>query len=91
VTDNVAGRLLRYFAVGPFVLGPDRQLLSQGGVPVRIGGRALDILTVLVERPGEVVSKRELMARVWPNSVVEDENLMVNTVAGDHGEVCGLD
>lgn len=71
----------RTFAFGPFVLSPDRQLLRQDGAPVRIGGRALDILAALVERPGEVVGKRELMARAWPHTVVEEENLKVNMVA----------
>lgn len=42
---------------------------------VRIGGRALDILLALVERPGEVVTKPELLARVWPNAVVDEGNL----------------
>lgn len=68
----------RSFSFGPFVLVPERQLLLQANVPVRIGGRALDILAALVERPGEDVSKQALMARVWPNTVVEDCNLKVN-------------
>jgi predicted ATPase/DNA-binding winged helix-turn-helix (wHTH) protein len=71
----------RSFAFGPFVLSPERQSLLQGEAPVRIGGRALDILTALVERPGEVVSKRELMARVWPNTIVDESNLKVNVAA----------
>jgi DNA-binding winged helix-turn-helix (wHTH) protein len=37
----------------------------------------LEILTVLLERPGELVSKQELMARVWPNAFVEPANLTV--------------
>ncbi|SON55612.1 Transcriptional regulator HilA [Hartmannibacter diazotrophicus] len=49
--------------------------------PVRVGGRALDILTVLIERAGDIVSKRELLARVWPDTVVEESNLKVNMVA----------
>ncbi|HWJ73944.1 MAG TPA: winged helix-turn-helix domain-containing protein [Kaistia sp.] len=68
----------RSFAFGPFELVPQRQLLMRSGVPVRLGGRALDILTVLVERAGEVVGKREIIARVWPNTFVEDGNLKVN-------------
>jgi predicted ATPase/DNA-binding winged helix-turn-helix (wHTH) protein len=71
----------RSFAFGHFVLLPERQLLLNGDVPVRIGGRALDILTALVERPGEVVSKRQLIARAWPDVVVDDANLKVNMVA----------
>ncbi len=49
--------------------------------PVRLGSRALEILIALVERPGELVSKNELMARVWPSTFVEEGNLKVQ-VAG---------
>jgi DNA-binding winged helix-turn-helix (wHTH) protein len=45
--------------------------------PVAIGSRALDILGVLIERAGEVVSKDEIIAAVWPGTVVEDSNLTV--------------
>jgi predicted ATPase/DNA-binding winged helix-turn-helix (wHTH) protein len=78
VTGNFAERTPRSFGFGPFLLVPERQLLLNGEVPVRIGGRALDILTALVERPGELLSKRELLARVWPNTIVEEANLKVN-------------
>jgi DNA-binding winged helix-turn-helix (wHTH) protein len=42
------------------------RLLERDGVPVRIGGRALDILIVLAELPGEVVTKRELIEGSGP-------------------------
>lgn len=71
----------RTFAFGPFTLIPKRQLLLKSGAPVRIGSRALDILTTLVECPGEVVSKRDLFARAWPNTIVEESNLKVNMAA----------
>lgn len=71
----------RYFAFGTFVLVPDRQLLLHEDVSVRIGGRALDILSVLAERPGEIITKHELISRVWPNIVVEESNLKVNIAA----------
>ncbi|PWW04529.1 putative ATPase [Hoeflea marina] len=48
---------------------------------MRIGGRALDILTVLVERPGAVIGKQELLSRVWPDTFVEEGNLKVNMAA----------
>src|SRR6516164_7069124 len=44
-------------------------------VPVAIGSRALDLLAVLIERRGEVVSKEEIMAAVWPKMAVEEGNL----------------
>jgi predicted ATPase/DNA-binding winged helix-turn-helix (wHTH) protein len=74
-------RITRSFAFGPFVLVPDRQVLLRNGTQVRIGGRALDILTALVERAGELVSKRELIARVWPKTIVDEANLKVNIAA----------
>jgi len=67
----------RAFAFGPFLFMPERQLLLRDGGAVRIGGRALG----LVERPGEVVSKTDLIARAWPTTVVEECNLKVNILA----------
>ena len=81
MSGDTAGKAPRHFVFGPFVLAPDRQLLLKNGVAVRLGSRALAILTALVERPGELVGKRELMTRVWPHAVVEEENLKVNMVA----------
>ena len=49
--------------------------------PAAIGSRALDILCVLVERAGEVASKDEIIAAVWPSTVVEDSNLTVQISA----------
>jgi adenylate cyclase len=48
---------------------------------VAIGSRGLDILGLLVERAGEVVSKEEIIAAVWPATVVEDSNLTVQISA----------
>lgn len=60
---------------GPFRLFPDERLLEREGVPVHIGGRALDILIALAERAGEVVSKTDLFARVWPDVTVDEGSL----------------
>jgi len=49
--------------------------------PVAIGSRALDILGVLIEQAGEVVSKDEIIAAVWPGTIVEDSNLTVQISA----------
>src|SRR5215469_16121933 len=45
--------------------------------PVEIGSRALDVLRALLERPGDLVSRNEIMAAAWPGTVVEDNNLNV--------------
>jgi DNA-binding winged helix-turn-helix (wHTH) protein len=56
-------------------------LLLEGDKAVPLGSRALEILIVLLERPGELVSKQELMGRVWPNIFVEPANLTVHMSA----------
>jgi predicted ATPase/DNA-binding winged helix-turn-helix (wHTH) protein len=66
---------------GPFLLLPAEQLLLESGKPVRVGSRALEILAALVERAGDLVSKDELIQRVWPNTVVEETNLKVHIAA----------
>ena len=66
---------------GPFCLLPTQFLLREGDKPVPLGSRALEILIALLERRGELVSKRDLMARVWPNVFVEPANLTVHMSA----------
>src|SRR5277367_6235018 len=63
------------FAFGPFRLFAAERRLEKDGKPVRIGGRALDLLTVLVERAGEVVSNREIFERVWRDVTVDEGSL----------------
>lgn len=71
----------RIYEFGPFTLLPERQALLRGDTRVRIGSRAFDLLTALVERAGDVVSKAELTARAWPTTTVDDANLKVNMAA----------
>jgi predicted ATPase/DNA-binding winged helix-turn-helix (wHTH) protein len=66
---------------GPFRLLTEQRLLLEGDRPVRLGGRAFDILTALVERPGEVVGKEQLIARAWPQTFVEEANLKIQMSA----------
>jgi hypothetical protein len=53
----------------------------EGEQPLRLGRRAMDILLILLAHAGEVVSKQQLMAGVWPDTVVEDINLRVHMAA----------
>ncbi len=68
------------FAFGPFRLFPKRQLLLCNDDPVKIGGRALDILVLLVTRQGTIVSKNEFFEVCWPTTYVHEANLKVNIV-----------
>jgi DNA-binding winged helix-turn-helix (wHTH) protein len=69
------------FSFGPFRLLRDQRLLLKAEKPVRLGGRAHEILSALLERPGEVVSKEQLFARVWPKQFVEEGNLKFHVAA----------
>jgi DNA-binding winged helix-turn-helix (wHTH) protein len=71
-------RVNNAFVFGPFKLSVAERLLKRGEETLPIGGRALDLLTVLVERAGEVISQKELIARAWPDVVVEKANLRVH-------------
>jgi predicted ATPase/DNA-binding winged helix-turn-helix (wHTH) protein len=66
---------------GPFRLVPQARLLEKDGAPVRVGGRALDLLIFLAERRGEVVSKRDLVKGVWANLHVDEGSLRFHLTA----------
>lgn len=67
----------RAILFGPFRLLPAQRLLLRNSEPVRLGSRAFDILTALLDRPGELVTKNELISRVWPHIYVEEGSLKV--------------
>jgi predicted ATPase/DNA-binding winged helix-turn-helix (wHTH) protein len=69
------------FVFGPFRLSAARRELSAHGVPVALGQRAFDVLLALVRRHGQLVTKSELMAEVWPGIAVEENNLQVHVSA----------
>ena len=77
--ENDPSKLEIFF--GPFRLLQARRLLLKGNEPVSVSGRAFDLLIALVERPGEVVSKSELIAKVWPQTFVAEGNLKVRIAA----------
>lgn len=66
---------------GPFRLHLDRRELTRGGAVVRLGSRALDILCELVAAEGQLVTKDELMARVWAGGVIEENAIQVHVSA----------
>jgi predicted ATPase/DNA-binding winged helix-turn-helix (wHTH) protein len=68
-------------AFGRFLVLPDRRDLVADGRPIKLGGRAFDVLMALIEVPGAVVSRDALKARVWPSRTVEDNNLAAQIVA----------
>jgi predicted ATPase/DNA-binding winged helix-turn-helix (wHTH) protein len=77
-TTSKSGPQRSVVSFGPFCLFPAERLIEKSGIPVHLGGRALDILLVLVERAGKVVTKSELLARVWHGVSVEEVALRVH-------------
>ena len=66
---------------GRFRLDLGQRELRRDGEPVKLNGRALDILCALATAKGEVVGKDELMARLWPGRIVEVGNIHVHVSA----------
>lgn len=66
---------------GPFRYDPVRRELRDASGPVRAGSRALHLLEVLLENAGRLCSRDELVARVWPRTVVEETSLRVHVSA----------
>ena len=71
----------RTFLFGPFRLSTFNRALLEGDRVVRLGSKAIEILIALVERAGELVSKRELVEIAWPNTFVVEANLTVQVAA----------
>jgi DNA-binding winged helix-turn-helix (wHTH) protein len=63
---------------GPYVIVPSQRLLTRDDKPVQLGSRAFDLLVALVEAEGELVSKRDLTERVWPNGFIDESALRVH-------------
>jgi len=66
---------------GEHLLFPRRRQLLLGSKPVQLGSRAFETLLILVRAEGKVISKDELLRRVWPGTVVDDTNVTVQISA----------
>jgi predicted ATPase/DNA-binding winged helix-turn-helix (wHTH) protein len=73
--------LTKIYEIGPFRLDAEAAVLTQAGVPLALGSRAVAVLTTLVERSNEYVQKDAIMDAAWPGVVVEESNLAVQISA----------
>src|SRR5260221_1974293 len=78
---TMSGRGFHKLKFGPFDLSTDQRELRRDGVVLPLGSRALEILIYLAERPGQVIAKKELIDRVWPDVTVEEGSLRVHVAA----------
>ena len=83
--------MTRPFLLGHFDCFRSPGSLEKDGTPLHVGGRALDILIFLAERPGEVIDKRELVKRIWADVNVDEGSLRFHVAAlrkalGDTGK-----
>ncbi|MGH8226686.1 MAG: winged helix-turn-helix domain-containing protein [Steroidobacteraceae bacterium] len=71
-----AASATQIYTFSGFSLDPrQRRLLGRGGEPVALTARAFDTLLYLVEHPNQLIDKQTLMQAVWPNVIVEENNL----------------
>jgi predicted ATPase/DNA-binding winged helix-turn-helix (wHTH) protein len=69
------------YASGDYEVDLGRRELRSGGVPVPIGSRAFELVEVLVRSAGDLITKSDLMDRVWPGTIVNDNTLQVHIAA----------
>jgi TolB-like protein/DNA-binding winged helix-turn-helix (wHTH) protein/Tfp pilus assembly protein PilF len=69
------------YSFGPFQMDVGECLLTRGSEPVPLTAKAFAVLSVLLERPGHLVEKQTLLARVWGDAFVEEAVLSVNVAA----------
>jgi predicted ATPase/DNA-binding winged helix-turn-helix (wHTH) protein len=79
--DESAAEAPGNLAFGRFQVLPHRRELLADGRPIKLGGRGFDVLMALIEARGAVIGKDTLMARVWPDRVVEENNLQAHISA----------
>ena len=66
------------FCFGPFQLDVAERLLLRNGEPITLPPKAFETLSVLVQNSGRLITKRDLMNRLWPDTFVEEANLANN-------------
>src|SRR5215831_8529534 len=65
------------FEFGSFRVDPTERLLQHNGAPVHLTDKAFDALLVLIQRPGHLVERSELIAAIWGEAFVQEANLTV--------------
>src|SRR5579859_534005 len=87
------GRILafsaRYIRFGPFQIDQQRQEVSKKGVRLKLQGKVYQVLLALIEKQGEVVTREELRARLWPADTHVNYDANVNTTVNKLRQALG--
>ena len=70
-----------FYRFGPFSIDPVKRRLLREGEPLPLTPKAFDTLVALIEESGKTIEKDDLMRKVWPDAVVEENNLNQNITA----------
>jgi Tol biopolymer transport system component/DNA-binding winged helix-turn-helix (wHTH) protein len=66
---------------GPFLIDTEERMLRRDGQPLALTPKAFDLLAALLDQPGRLTSKEELLQKVWPGTFVEESNLAYHVFA----------
>ncbi len=88
-TGNAERFPTRYLRFGAFELDVKRQDLLKNGARLRLPGKVYQVLITLLERPGEIVTREELRARLWPSDTHVNFDANVNTTVNKLRQILG--
>ena len=80
---------LRYVRFGPFLVDRQRQQVSRSGTRLRLQGKVYQVLVVLIEKQGEVVTREELRQALWPADTHVNYDANVNTTVNKLRQALG--
>jgi len=75
ITGVADGR--RTFVFGAYTVSPQTRTFARSGKPLKLGGRAFDLLVSLLRADGRLLTKEQIMREVWPTTTVVEANLRV--------------
>jgi DNA-binding winged helix-turn-helix (wHTH) protein/TolB-like protein/Tfp pilus assembly protein PilF len=78
---RIIGEETRFYDFGPFRVDASERLLLRNGAPIPLTPKVFDLLLLLMRNLGNVLSKDEIMSKLWPDTIVEENNLTVNMSA----------
>ena len=79
----------RYIHFGPFRIDQQRQEVSRNGARLKLQGKVYQVLVILLEKPGEVVTREELRIRLWPADTHVNYDANVNTTVNKLRQALG--